>query len=363
LAGESRNRKTKREDVKRETRQFVDRVLAFTFYAPLDERYAAGLNSGTMATTSAHATVQVDLARIRRNAEAISQRTGVELIAVVKADAYGLGADVVAAAIGDIVDAFYVFDIAEVAAGRLRETAERRIIALLGKSDNPDDYLAQDIHPVVWTIERAKALKKARPVLSVDTGQQRFGCDPKDVEKIREAGECDEIMTHATDMSQVQTCLDAVVGGDAKNRDGMGVRLHAAGSALLDEPKAWLDAVRPGLAIYREAARVSTRLVEVREGHGPAGYTGFKVPRFGLILVGYAHGLRPGPCQVNSQPRRVLEVGMQSSFVEIGAKDRVGDEVVLLGDGVSLESVAKAWHARPHEALLCLSGVGPKNYK
>src|SRR5947199_8599018 len=103
----------------------------------------------TMATMSAYATVQVDLAQIRRNAEEIAAGTGVELIAVVKADAYGLGADVVAATIGDIVDAFYVFDIAEVSAGRLRETAERRIIALLGKSDNPDDYLAQDIHPVV----------------------------------------------------------------------------------------------------------------------------------------------------------------------------------------------------------------------
>src|SRR4051812_41612793 len=225
-----------------------------------------------MAMMSAHATVQVDLGQIRRNAEAIAQRTGVELIAVVKADAYGLGADVVAATIGDIVDAFYVFDVAEVATGRLRKTAERRIIALLGKSDDPNDYLAQDIHPVVWTVERAKALKKARPVLAVDTGQQRFACDLKQVEKIRAAGECDEVMTHATELSQVRTFLDAVVGGDAKNRENLGVRLHAAGSELLDEPQAWLDAVRPGLALYRDAARVATRLVEVRDGQGPAGY-------------------------------------------------------------------------------------------
>src|SRR5947209_8662712 len=149
-----------------------------------------------MAAMSAHVTVQVDLARIRRNAEEISKRTGVELIAVVKADAYGLGADIVAATIGDIVDAFYVFDVAEVAAGRLRETAERRIIALMGKSDNPDDYLALDVHPVVWTVERAKVLKNARPVLAGDTGQQRFGCALRDVERIRKAGACDDIMPH-----------------------------------------------------------------------------------------------------------------------------------------------------------------------
>jgi alanine racemase len=316
-----------------------------------------------MAAMSAHATVRVDLARIRRNAEEMSKRTGVELIAVVKADAYGLGADIVAATIGDIVDAFYVFDVAEVAAGRLRETAERRIIALLGKSDNADDYLALDVHPVVWTVERAKALKNARPVLSVDTGQQRFGCAIQDVDKVRKAGESDEIMTHATDMSQVKTFLNATVDGDAKNRERLGLRLHAAGSELLEEPQAWLDAVRPGLALYDEAAQVTARLVEVRDGHGPAGYSGFNVPRFGLILVGYAHGLRPGPCRVNDAPRRVLEVGMQSSFIEIGKGDRVGDEVVLLGDGVSLEAISEQWHTRPHEALLQLAGLGPKTYK
>jgi alanine racemase len=314
--------------------------------------------------SSPHVSVHVDLARIRANAEAIAQRTGVELIAVVKADAYGLGADAVAAAIGDVVDAFYVFSTAEVVAGRLREIAERRIITLMAESEDPEFYISRDIRPVVWTAERAKALKKARPILSVDTGQQRFACPLDQLDTVREAGDCDEIMTHATTLPQVHALVEAVCGGDATERQRRGIRLHAAGSALLDKSEAWLDAVRPGLALYEGATRVTTQLVDVRQGgKRPAGYTGFSAPHFGLILAGYAHGLRSGPCLVDGHARRILEVGMQSSFVEIGRSDRVGDEVTLLGGELTPQSVADEWKTTPHEALLHLASLGRRMYR
>lgn len=311
---------------------------------------------------SSHVKVQIDLARVRRNAEEIAQRTGVELIAVVKADAYGLGADAVAAAIGDVVDAFYVFDAAEVVAGHLRETADRRVIALTGASNNPEDYLAQDIRPVVWTVERAKVLKRARPIVSVDTGQQRFGCRAADVMAVCKAGECDEMMTHATTLAQVQALVEAS-GPDIKARQRRGLRLHAAGSVLLDEPQSWLDAVRPGFALYRGAARVTARLVEVRDSAGPAGYRGFVVDRFGLILAGYSHGLRPGPCLVNGRVARVIEVGMQSSFVQVSREDKSGDEVVLLGEGMEAEMIAGEWGTTTQEVLVRMTGVGERGYR
>ncbi len=290
------------------------------------------------------------------------RRTGVELIAVVKADAYGLGADAVAAAIGDLVDAFYVFDAAEVTISRLRDVAERRVIALLGQSNDPNDYLRQDIRPVVWTVERAAMLKSARPILSVDTGQQRFGCEADDVKAILEAGECDEVMTHATTLGQVKSLLQ-VMSEQTSESVRADLRFHAAGSALLDEPSAWLDGVRPGMALYRGAARVSARLVEVKDSSGPAGYTGFCVPRFGVILAGYSNGMRVGPCLVNGKERRVVEVGMQSSFVEVDQSDRAGDEVVLLGEGLEAEMVGKAWGSTPQEALVRLCGAGHRAYR
>jgi alanine racemase len=306
-------------------------------------------------TPSAHVKVHISLPRIRANVEAIRARTGKPVIAVVKADAYGTGARIVARAIADLVEAFYVFDFAEAVGYGLDEIGPPTL-ALMGMSPDPEDYVARRIRPVVWTVERAAALRAARPVLSVDTGQQRFGCAPQDVEAVKRAGGCDEAMTHATTLPQAQVLRD-LLGGRA--------RLHAAGTALLDEPAAWLDAVRPGLALYRGCATVVTPLAEAHDTRGPTGYTGFVSPtgRHGVILAGYSNGLRPGPCTVNGTPRRVLEVGMQSAFVELGPGDKVGDEVVLLGGGgVSEDDVAAAWGVSPHHALLQLASAGRRTY-
>ena len=49
---------------------------------------------------------------------------------------------------------------------------------------------------------------------------------------------------------------------------------------------------------------------------------------------------------------------MQSAFVELGPNDRVGDEVVLLGDGISEEDVAEAWGCGRQEALVRLCSGG-----
>ena len=152
---------------------------------------------------------------------------------------------------------------------------------------------------------------------------QRFACPPDRIEAVLKAGECDEAFTHATSLDRVDRLL-ALVG----NR---GLKLHAAGSSLLHEPSARLDCIRPGIALYRGAARVFTRLVDERKSHGPVGYSRFTAPRHGVILAGYSNGLRIGPCIVNGRRSRILEVGMQSSFVETVESDRIGDEVVFAG--------------------------------
>jgi len=83
-----------------------------------------------------------------------------------------------------------------------------------------------------------------------------------------------------------------------------------------------------------------------------------------VILAGYSNGLRPGPCKVNGQIRRVLEVGMQSAFVEIGAGDRRGDEVLLLGDepGIDEAAVAGSWSASQQEVMVRLTKLGTRKY-
>ncbi len=294
---------------------------------------------------------EIDLAQIRRNVQGIAQRSGVPVIAVIKANAYGLGAAAVAEAIEELVEGFYVFDAAEAVA------VGKRTIALLGRSDDPADYLARKIQPVVWNVERARMLKKAQPILSVDTGQGRFAASPQDIAAIVQAGDIAEAMTHATSENQVELFRQIMIPWIGK------VRLHAAGSSLLENPAARFSAVRPGFALYQNAVRVSTPLRDVKDSTGPAGYTQFRVERFGVILAGYSSGLRPGPCAINGQPRRILEVGMQSSFVEIGQAEKAGDEVVLLGDGVEPEMIAAAWSTSRQEALLRLTTAAEHRYR
>jgi hypothetical protein len=54
---------------------------------------------------------------------------------------------------------------------------------------------------------------------------------------------------------------------------------------------------------------------------------------------------------------------MQSAFVECGADDRVRDEVVLLGNGVSEASVAAAWGTTEQDAMFQLSRCGERRYR
>lgn len=308
---------------------------------------------------SPHVKVVVRLDRIRQNIATVRGLVGgAELHAVVKADAYGLGARRVAQEIASAVDGFVVFYPAEAVDAALPSLGKP--ILSLGPSDN--DCLTHQIRPAVWTVEQARTMRAANPVLSVDTGMQRFGCPPQQIEAVLEAGGCREAFTHATRVESARQLVELV--------GGRGLRLHAAGSALLNESTAHLDLVRPGIALYRGAVSVTTTLVEARDTRGPAGYSGFTARRHGVILVGYSNGLRRGPCLVGGELRQIVEVGMQSSFIELEPGDGIGAGVTLLGTSIDDRSrslgeneVAAAWGWTPHEVLVRLCGSGLLAYE
>jgi alanine racemase len=309
-----------------------------------------------MASWELAAKVEIDLSRIRANVEATRRKVGVPVYAVVKADAYGLGATMVAQAIADAVDAWCVFIATEAVEYQLWERTRKPTICL-GPPTTLDAafYLQHHVRPAVSNVHEAAALYQADPLLCVDTGMQRFSCPPDQIDGAIRSGGCREAFTHAPRLDQARRLVEIA--------RGRGLKLHAAASSLLDEKQAWLDAVRPGFAMYKGAVRVASPLVEAKDTNGPAGYTGFVAPRVGVIVCGYSNGLRKGPCLVNGKKRRILEVGMQSAFVELDPHDREGDEVVLLGDELTAEEVAQAWGCTPHEVLVRLSGAGRKEYR
>lgn len=293
-------------------------------------------------------TVNINLDTIRTAAETIRRRTGVKLIAVVKADAYGLGARRVADALADIADDFAYFSVAEA-----REVGRPGIV--LGPPEGePADYRELNLRPSIGTVVDARRFVGSPVALAIDVGMQRFGAAPTSVDELIRITAAREAHAHAV-----------TPHGVAALREAAGGRipfLHAAATALLNDSSAWLQAVRPGLALYRGAMRVTARLHSVRETSGAIGYSGFHAARVGIILAGYCNFLRPAPVLINSRRQELLEIGMNSSFVSIDASDRPGDEVTLLGDGVSEAELASRLGCREHEVLCRYGSMGPRSY-
>jgi alanine racemase len=297
---------------------------------------------------SKHITVTVSLERVRQSAEELKARTGVALIAVIKADAYGLGAEAVADVLAPVVDEFAFFALDEA-------RALRRGGLILGPADaDPAEYKALRARPTIASIADAERYRGLAVAISVDTGMQRFGAAPELFDDIRRISGAEEAFTHGSDPA-IAARLRDICGGRVP-------LLHAACTGMLAHREAWLDAVRPGLALYRGAVRVSTRITHARDTYGPAGYTGFRAPRVGLFPAGYAEGVQPGPVLVNGRPQHIVEVNMNASYVTIAPDDRVGDEIVLLGDGLTEAEIARQTGVREHEALCRYTAMGIRHY-
>jgi alanine racemase len=306
---------------------------------------------------SQHVKVTVDLTRVRRNATELKARVRVPVWATIKADAYGLGAARVAEALAPVVDGFCVFALDEAASIDLWRLTGKSAIALgPPQQHDPAAWIAAHVRPAVSTEDEARQLLEASPILCVDTGMQRFAAPPPRVREWIERFRIDEAFTHATRLEHVERLRELT--------QSTSVRIHAAATALLDEPAAYLDAVRPGLALYRGAVTVTTPLADARRSAGPIGYTGWasETAHHGVILAGYAHGLRPGPVTVNGRRQRITEIGMQSAYVTLDPADRAGDTVTLLGNGITEADVAFAWEVTPHHALLTLATMGIRDY-
>lgn len=295
-----------------------------------------------------HITVQIDLDRVRASAEEIGRRTRVAVVAVVKADAYGLGALRVCDAISSAVNEFAYFYASEA-----REVGRGGLV--IGPPDGtPDDYRELRLRPTIGTIADAERFRGMPIAVNIDTGMQRFGCEPDEIERIAACASIPEYHTHAASIEQVRKLVELCEG-----RKG---RRMAASSSLISEPSAWLDGVRPGVSLYRGAMRVSSRIVAVRDLTGPAGYTRFESRRVGIMLGGYSNHLQSAPVLVNGRRQMMLEVGMNTCFVSLDPADKVGDEVVLLGDGLSEADVAKHLSIREHEVLCRYGSSGNRVY-
>lgn len=297
---------------------------------------------------SPYVDVAINLDQVRASAEAIRAKTGVRLIAVLKADAYGLGAPQVADTLASVADEFAYFSLYEA------RQVRRPGLALGPPDGDPAEYRELHLRPAVANLTAARRLAGVRVSIKVDASLQRFGCPPEELDALVAACDVEDYFSHSTTPESALRLKAACAG--------RGRPIHAAATELLNHPETWFDAVRPGLALYRGSVRVTSRLSSVHETTEPIGYSNFTYPRVGIFLAGYSNAVRPGPVLINGRPQRILESGMNTSYVSVAPNDKPGDEVVLLGDGLTEEQLAGHFACRPHEILCRYTTMGPRRY-
>ncbi len=370
--------------------------------------------------------VEISGARLVENLRAVQAivniDAGAETLGVIKANAYGHDAAIVARILVDAgVRWLGVADVEEGARVRGVVGDGVRVLVMCGlEVDDCKEVVGLGLTPVVWTLEHVAMLERAaeaagrevRVHLEIDTGMARQGIDLEGVATVAErlAGSrwvrCEGVMSHLVSAE--------VEGSETTRRQrerfaealqvvvGMGVRpelVHLGASSAVDEGSTlrWLQGVAagigarmmvmPGIALYGYCLPIDTgrlggvgprlkpvltwktRVIGVREiGAGEAvGYGGTFVAkslmRLALLPVGYSDGFRRagssgvGDGWVMIAGRRAPVAGRVSmNLITVDVTDiagvAVGDEVVLLGDGVTADDHAR-WSGTISYEILC----------
>lgn len=250
-----------------------------------------------------------------------------ETAAVVKADAYGLGAEKLAPALAKAgCKTFFAAHLAEAVALRAL-LPEARIMALNGLLPHAAaDFVAHGIVPVLGSLQEialwraeARGLGRELPAfLHLETGLNRLALPARAFEALREDGTLlegvavDTVMTHL---------LAADAPEDERNQRqlkdflAMAAAFPGAKRSIANSPGTFLgadfhlDLIRPGAAIYglntspaqpgemRPVVKLSAPVLQIRDiqpgenvGYGGS-WTAARPSRIATVGVGYADGL------------------------------------------------------------------------
>jgi len=357
--------------------------------------------------------VEVDLEAVRYNVRRLKPPSA-ELMAVVKADAYGHGDVPVAKAALEAGATWLAVALVEEGVG-LREAGIDAPILVLSElpPGAEEDALAHDLTPTVYTEGGIERLAKATaqgglPVavhVKLDTGMHRVGLWPPEAapafcRAAASAGlEVEGLWTHfassesdeATTRLQLERLLAAA---EAVRAEGLEPRLlHAANSAAtLKYPETHLDLVRPGAALYglaagpglaegllpamtlRSEVTLAKRLTageRLSYGHR---YELERDAWVATVPVGYEDGyprLLSSRAEVLIGGRRHRVAGtvtMDQLLVDCGDDEVApGDEVVLLGaqgdERITAEELAELVGTIGYEIATAVSERVPREYR
>ena len=290
---------------------------------------------------------------------------GAEVWAVVKADAYGHGAeDVARVSLAEGAAALCVATAREGEA--LRAVFPEPRILVMGPLAAGDDEIARAARLEV-AIATPSIPDRVPVHVKVDTGMGRWGmtlADALALPRERIVGVMSHLATaDEPDESFARTQIERFLEVAAHFS---GAVVHLANSAgTLRFPDARFHAVRCGLALYglspfgddparhglepvlswrSYVAQAKTLAVGESTGYGRR-FVAERPTRIGIVPVGYADGFRRGlsggEVVVEGARRRVVgAVSMDAFAVEL-ADEEAGAPVTLLGDGVRAEELAR----------------------
>ena len=358
--------------------------------------------------------VDVDLDAVTANVQAVRARSGVEVIAVVKADGYGHGAEAVAEAAIDAGAAALAVATVEEAIVLRRARPRDPLLVLLGASEQAerDAAVALGLSVTVWDTESARAMAEAARAagttaalhFKVDTGLTRLGAPLAEAaDRYRTiaalpGARLDGVFTHLarsdeSDLATTEEQLDRFDSFLDAIEPPRWVHASATGGIASLGPRPRVTAVRPGLALYglnaaphladRLALRPALawrskvhRVAEVSKGAGVSYGHEYRLPRDGRIAtvpVGYGDGLsrlaRAARLLVHGTPLPIAgRVAMDHVMLDVTdlAGVRAGDEVVVIGtqDGVTLsaDDLARAWGTINYEVVTAIAPRVPRRY-
>lgn len=352
--------------------------------------------------------VEVSREALTHNVHCVRKIIGpnVSLLAVVKADAYGMGLKDISRILWEAgADFFGVANIQEGIA--LRNYFPKVPILILGPSfiDNIEDILDQDLQPIVSSLELLRKLneaallrgKRAKVHLMMDTGMGRIGL-------WYEKGE--EFFKRLQEMKSLEICGVAshFASADSKNLDFaylqlsrfqeflfklkvMGIEIpyqHIANSsAVIRIPESVLNMVRVGLILhgiapspwvprdgFRPAISWKTKVAFIKEvepgrtiSYGGT-FVATNKTKIATLPVGYSHGYdrtlsNRGEVLVGGLRCPVVgRVTMDQIMVDLGPDSsvKVDDEAVLVGvqgeQEITFEEMAEKSDTIPYE-LMC----------
>lgn len=368
------------------------------------------------ALARAGATLNVDLRAIVANWRYLKTRVPTaETAAVVKADAYGLGAAAVGAALREAgCESFFVAHLDEGIALR-HAVGNARIFVLHGPNPGTEaDFAAAHLIPVLSGMSQVEGWLKfvaghghSHPsALQVDTGMTRLGLSRAEFDRIRANPEwlraldlqllmshfaCADAPRHPLNHRQLET-----FAAFARDLPGVPASL-AASSGIFIGPQAQFDLVRPGIALYGGNPRpghenpmahvvtLSAKVIQIQSVDRPqtVGYgASYEVPgpsRLATVALGYADGfLRAITANPAAQPvfgtvhdtwkaRLVGRISMDLTTFDIGevpeGRIQPGDTIDVIGKYASIDALADAGNTISYELLTRLGPRLPRIYK